>query len=260
MEGIIAQRVFDPLYIYLDTAFLVLFCILLIYKKKYMTLIFSLAGGILYMIVDFGIFHLLLGTRSIQNGNLFWVLLWMSMSYGMTNFALLWIWMSKDKHTVEFTTLIFVWWICCPLFAQSFGGFAPPIKIQRTTGAYHGFMAIILFASYLFAIIYNLREKEKGNRLNILWLFAMGVIVQLGWEVGLLIGGIRSAEIVGIGAKLSTLIINSLLETNLGVVPIYFIYIFISSRVNENLSLKSEKISIKQAIWENNNKRYKTAE
>ena len=40
---IIAQRVFNPLYIHLDICFLVFFCALLIVRKKYLALFFALA-------------------------------------------------------------------------------------------------------------------------------------------------------------------------------------------------------------------------
>ena len=99
MTEIIARRQFAPLYIYLDIAFLLTFVILLILKKKYMTLLVGFLMGIVYMLVDYGIFHLLLHTRSISEGHsLFWVLLWMSMSYGFTNFTWIWLWLSKDEH------------------------------------------------------------------------------------------------------------------------------------------------------------------
>lgn len=101
---IIAQRVFNTLYIYLDIVFLIGFCALLIIKKRYLTFLFAIAGGVLYMIVDYGIFHLAMHSRSIEGGDLFWVLLWMSMSYGITNFAWIWLWMSKDKHLLEWSS------------------------------------------------------------------------------------------------------------------------------------------------------------
>lgn len=230
---IIAQRVFSPLYIILDTLFLVFFCVLLLIKKRYLTLLFGIAGGILYMIVDYGIFHLMLGTRSIQNGNMFGVLLWMSMSYGITNFALIWIWLSKDKYFKEFTAAIWIWWICCPMISNTFA-FGENIKIQRTTGSYHGFMAIIMLVSYFALIVYNVFQKEKNYKFNILWLFSLGILVQLGWELGLLIGGIRSAEL-GAYEKLMTLVTNSLVETNLGLPAIYLIYLTVSRRFTENL-------------------------
>lgn len=248
---IVAQRVFNPLYIYLDIAFLVFFCGMLVYRKKYLTLLFALAGGVLYMIVDYGIFHLLMHTRSIENGNLFWVLLWMSMSYGITNFAWIWIWLSKDRHIVEWTLLICVWWICAPMIATTFGGNLTPIKIQRTTGAYHGYMALILFAGYAAAIVYNLIQRDRSRRFPLLWLFLTGVSVQFGWEFSLLIGGIRSAEIADMSQKIMTLVVNSLLETNLGSVPIFCIYLLVTSRVTENLK-KRERVSFTARLGEIN--------
>ncbi len=247
---LIAQRVFSPLYIYLDSAFLVALFALLAFKRRWLTLLFGLAGGVLYMIVDYGIFHLALHTRSIEGGDMFWVLLWMSMSYGFTNFVWIWLWFSKDKRALEFTLLIFVWWICAPLVAQTFGGSMPPVKIQRTTGAYHGYMALIMILGYSGAIVYNLFAKDKAARFPLLYLFAVGVSVQLGWELSLLLGGIRSAEFDA-WEKLRTLAVNSLVETNLGAVPLYCIYILISSRIGEDLKRK-EKSTFAQRLAELN--------
>lgn len=94
---VIAKRVFSHLYIYLDIVFLVALIAILILKKRYLTVLFGLFGGILYMIVDYGIFHLATHSRHIEGGSMFWVLLWMSMSYGITNFVLIWTWIAKDK-------------------------------------------------------------------------------------------------------------------------------------------------------------------
>lgn len=248
---IIAQRVFNPLYIYLDIAFLIFFLGLLVYDKKYLTLIFALFGGVLYMAVDYGIFHLLLGTRSIEGGNLFWVLLWMSMSYGITNFAWLWLWMSKDKRLFEWSLLIMVWWISAPLIAATFGQNLTPIKIQRTTGSYHGYMALILFSGYAAAIVYNFIQKDKSKRFPLLWLLIIGILVQFGWEFSLLIGGIRSAAIESAGDKLMTLVVNSLVETNLGAVPIFCIYVLVTARFTEDLK-KREKTTFTGRIREIN--------
>ncbi len=248
---VVAQRVFNTAYIYLDTAFVVGLCVLLALKRKWLTLLFGLAGGVLYMIVDYGIFHLALGTRSIEGGNLFWVLLWMSMSYGITNFVWIWLWFSRDKQAWTWTLLILVWWICAPMLSEAVGANAPVIKIQRTTGSYHGYMALIMIAGYFAAIVYNLFQKDKTKRFPLLFLFAIGVSVQLGWEFSLLVGNIRSAAIVGLEQKLRTLIVNSLVETNLGAVPIYCIYLLVSSRWNENLT-KRDKVSFVNRMAELN--------
>lgn len=253
---IIAQRVFSPLYIILDTIFIVGLLVALIVTKRYMTTLFAVFGGILYMIVDYGIFHLLLHTRTIENGNLFWVLLWMSMSYGITNFALIWIWLNKDNHYREFTALIWIWWICCPMITATFGGDLTPIKIQRTTGSYHGYMALIMIVSYVGIIIYNFTQKEKTKRFNIVWLFLLGVLAQLGWEVGLLIGGIRSAEFDPF-TKLMTLVTNSLVETNLGLPAIYCIYLALTSKYTEQLKKRDQAVGFADRLSESNLTKYR---
>lgn len=249
---IIAQRQFNLLYIYLDIAFLIMLCALLIIKKKYLTLIFALFGGILYFAVDYGIFHLLTHSRSIEGGSMFWVLLWMSMSYGITNFAWIWLCFTKDKRALEWVLLIWIWWIAAPMIASTFGKSFPTILIQRTTGAYHGVMAAILFAGYLFAIVWNLFQKEKEERFPLLWLLLVGISVQFAWEFSLLLGGIRSAAITDWGAKIITLITNSLLETNLGAVPIFCISTAITAKINENLKPRENPLSFKERIKELN--------
>ena len=254
MTEIIARRTFPPLYIWMDVAFLALFAGLLILKKKYMTVLIGTLAGVLYMLVDYGIFHLVCHSRSISDGySLFFVLLWMSLSYGFTNFAWIWLWISKDRRLFEWSLLILIWWFVCPLLAKTF---SPPdvtyIIIQRTTGEYHGYMAAILFAGYAGVIIYNLFQKDNKARINIPWLLAIGVLVQFGWEAGLLLGGIRSAGFEGIEDKLRSLFINSLLETNLGMPYIYFIYLAYSSRFTEDMRRRGERITLIGRILENN--------
>lgn len=121
MPEIVAQRMFQPIYILLDSVFLVALCAMLFFRRRYLTLLFGLFGGILYFVVDYGIFHLWLGTRSIEGGSLFWVLLWMSLSYGVTNFVLIWTWISKDENAREWTLFILLWWFVCPLLTDALG-------------------------------------------------------------------------------------------------------------------------------------------
>ena len=251
---IVAQRTFNLAYICLDIAFLLVFCGMLLFTKRRLTLIWALFGGVLYFVVDYGIFHLLTHSRSISGGSMFWVLLWMSMSYGITNFAWIWLALKKDPHFAEWTILIFTWWLACPMLASMFKN-APLITIARTTGKYHGVMGAFLFVSYLAVVIYNLRKSDKKDKFNILWLFVIGVAVQFGWEFSLLIGGIRSSLFTDGFYKLKVLITNSLVETNLGLPAIYCIYLFTTSRINEDLT-KRNKITFTERLRENNLERY----
>ena len=84
-----------------------------------MTVLIGVLAGILYLLVDFGIFHLVCHSRSITEGySLFLVLLWMSMSYGFTNFAWIWQWISKDRDLFLWSFLILLWWFVCPLLCD----------------------------------------------------------------------------------------------------------------------------------------------
>lgn len=252
MNEIIASRQFSPLYIWLDIAFLIVFAGLLIYKKKYMTLVVGIIMGVVYMLVDYGIFHLVCHSRTISEGHsLFLVLLWMSMSYGFTNFTWIWLWLSKDKHLFEWSFLILSWWVCCPIIAKTFYKGSDMIVISRTTGEYHGYMALILFIGYLGVIIYNFAVKDHKRRVNIPWILAIGVLVQFGWEAGLLLGGIRSAGFSA-SQKIATIIVNSLLETNLGMPYVYFIFAFLTSRFTERFSKREKKLTLSERIEENN--------
>lgn len=229
---IVAARDFNLAYILLDSGFLLLLAGLLLWKKRYLTVLWGLFGGLLYFAVDYGIFHLLLHTRSIAGGSMFWVLLWMSMSYGFTNFVWIWLCLDKDRWIVEWTLLLAAWWLACPMLADMIPSGA--IHIQRTTGSYHGIMGAILFLSYLCAAVYNLRREERSERINLLRLWGIGVAAQFGWELALLLGGIRSAGAPP-AAQLRTLAVNSLVETNLGMPAIYGLYLWLTARRREDL-------------------------
>lgn len=253
--NIVASRDFNLAYIVLDCIFLLILIGLLYFQKRYLTVLFGLFGGILYFAVDYGIFHLLTHSRFIEGGSMFWVLLWMSMSYGFTNFAWIWLCLDKDSNITEWTVLIFSWWIACPLLSELFG--SPTIHIQRTTGAYHGIMGGILFFSYLAVICYNLAQKKREWKINLPWLCLIGIAVQFGWEFSLLVSGIRSSA-VPFPEQLRILIVNSLVETNLGMPLIYMLYLFITSRIRENLTRNHQTFS--ERFLSNNKRCYDRSE
>lgn len=226
---VIASRNFNQLFIYLDILFLVGLAAVLFYTKRYMTIIFGIFGGIIYFLVDYGIFYKILGTRIISGAQPFTFLLWLSMSYGFTNFAWIWLFFNKDKRFVEWSVLIPAGWLAVALLSQNFGSGFASISISRGTSSYHGIMTLILFAGYAFLIFMNLKnEKTTGKRVDILKLMMMGIMVQFAWEFVLLITGIRAAGI-------TPLIVNSLIETNLGMPIIYFIHKAVTGFYSEDL-------------------------
>lgn len=251
---LIARRQFVPAYIALDTVFLLVLAGLLLWKKRRMAALVGGIMGVVYFIVDYGVFHLICHSRSIEGGSLFWTLLWMSMSYGFTNFAWIWLALDKDEYLIEWSLLILCWWFCCPMLAQLIGFGQMPIVIQRTTGAYHGWMAAILFVGYLLAVMRNLGESDRKCRIDLLRLPAIGIAAQFAWEAALLLGGIRSAGL-DFAEKLRPLIVNSLLETNLGMPYVYLIFVALTRRFTPALARREDVPSFRERIAENNGKR-----
>lgn len=224
---VIAAREFNSLYIYLDIAWLVVFSLVLVYTRRYMALLAGLAGCIIYFAVDYGIFYVALNTRVVIGSDPFWFLLWLSASYGLTNFAWIWLLLDRDGRAVEWSLLIVMGWVMVALLSQNFGTGFPAISIHRGTGSYHGVMTVILFAGYLYLIVRNLKAGT-GEKVNLLRLLAIGIGVQLGWEAVLLVTGIRPVGIL-------PLIVNSLIETNLGIPYLYLIHLALTRRRSESL-------------------------
>jgi len=225
---IIPSRVFSILYIYIDIAWLIIFLAILLYFKKYLAIFAGLIGSALYFIIDFGIFYLLLDTRVVHGVNPAILLLWLSISYGFTNFVWIWLWLDRDGHAFEWSFLIISGWFTTALLSQNFGNNLSMISIQRGTSSYHGAMALILFIGYALLIIMNIKNKILEKKINIIWILTIGILVQLSWESVLLITGIRATNWM-------PLVINSLLETNLGLPYLFLIHRAVTLRYREDL-------------------------
>ncbi len=227
---VMPARVFNSLYIYLDIIWLFIVFAILLITKRYQAIFVGLIGGIIYYFVDYGIFYLALGTRIVEGANPATFLLWLSISYGFTNFVWIWLWLDRDGYALEWSLFIISGWLSVALLSQNFGSNFSQISILRGTSSYHGIMALILFIGYSILIIKNIKGRKKGkDRIKILWILAIGILVQFAWEAILLITGIRPMGIM-------PLILNSLIETNLGLPYLYLIHKLISKRYEENLS------------------------
>lgn len=228
LQEVIAARTMNALYIWLDLLFLMTVLGILIWTRRYQAILVGLLGGLLYFVVDYGIFYQWLGTRQVVGADPFWFLLWLSMSYGFTNFVWIWLWLDRDGHALEWSLLIVSGWFATALLSQNFGVGFPEISILRGTNSYHGVMALLLFVGYALLCVHNLRCQDPRNKAPLFWILAIGILVQFGWEFVLLISGIRNQS-------LQTLVVNSLLETNMGLPYLYLIHRALGRRWNEAL-------------------------
>ena len=219
MDFVVARSL-NGLYIVLDIAWLAVFATLLMIFKRRTAALVGLLAGVLYFIVDYGYFYRLLGSRVVTGAGTAPFLAWLSMSYGFTNFAWIWILLDRDERALEWSLVPIIGWVALGQLSDNFGAGFAQITISRGTGSYHGAMALILLVGYAIAIVHNLRGKE---RIPLLRLMAIGIGVQFAWEAALLINGIRPAA-------WQPIVINSLIETNLGMPYMYFIHKAVTER------------------------------
>ena len=149
------------------------------------------------------------------------------------------MWLGKEKDRKEFTWLIIAYWCTIPLisgFIDNISGMDIHFTTTRTTGKYHGAMALIMLIGYLILIVYNLTRKEKEEKANIAKIFLIGFLSQFLWEFFLLVFNIRSSIYEGdMRREIMTLLQDSLIETNLGLPYMYFIQKSIAKRFREDL-------------------------
>jgi hypothetical protein len=210
-----AARSFSTLFIWMDCAWLVVLAAILAWRRKLLAILIGLLGGVLYFLVDYGVFFLALRTRQVTGADPFLLLLWLSLSYGFTNMAWAWLLLDRDGRGVEWSLLIISGWLAVAFMSASFGAGFPTVRIQRGTGAYHGVMALMLAAGYGALIVRNLAGARP--RADLLRLLAIGVGIQAAWELVLLLAGIRPPSLV-------PFVVNSLLETNLGMPYLFLIH------------------------------------
>ncbi len=210
-----AARTFSTLFVWMDCAWLVVLAAILVWRRKYLAIVVGLLGGVLYFLVDYGVFFLALRTREVAGADPFLLLLWLSMSYGFTNMTWAWLLLDRDGRGVEWSILVVCGWLAVALLSASFGAGFPAIRIQRGTGAYHGVMALLLAAGYVALIVRNF--AGKAPRVDLVRLLAIGVGIQAAWELVLLLAGIRPPSLV-------PFVVNSILETNLGMPYLFLIH------------------------------------
>lgn len=112
----------------------------------------------------------------------------------------------------------------------------------------------------IFHLICHSRNISEGYSLFwiLLRILSIGILVQFGWEAGLLLGGIRSAGFATTGEKLLTLTVNSLRETNPGMPYVYWIFAALTGKWTEDLRLRENRCTVSERIAENNRQKVRT--
>jgi hypothetical protein len=94
-------RSLNGLYIILDIACLIIFTVCLLAFRRRMAVVVGLLAGLVYVLVDYGIFYRFLGRASCGAPIPFWFLLWLSMSLRLHQLRLDLASPGQDGHGVS---------------------------------------------------------------------------------------------------------------------------------------------------------------
>jgi len=227
-----ADRSFNGLYVVLDLCWLIGFASLLWLLRRRLALVVGLAAGLVYFGVDFGLFHLLLGTRTVTGAHPALLLGWLSLSYGLTNFAWIWLLLDRDGHALGWSLLPIAGWLAVALLSQTFGQDFIALATHRGTRSYHAPMIFIGLLGYAWLALRN-RTVPPSDRAPLGRLLAIGIGVQMSWETVLLLGGIRPFDPTGLAVR-------SLIETNLGLPWAWWIHRALDRRWRPDLRRRLE--------------------
>ena len=203
----LVRRSFNVLYIWIDAILPLAFLCILARTRRHAALVVGLLGGVAYLVVDYGFFYALLGTRTVVGMSVLPLEIWLSFSYGITNMAWMWLWFDEPGNRWEWSILFPAGWLTSALASQGFGGMFHSVQIARHVSSYHGIMVAFVLVGYGWLAMHNLRHPDE--RYSIRSALIIGIGIQFTWEAVLMISGIRPLT-------WRPLVIDSLIETNLG--------------------------------------------
>ncbi|MFW9969743.1 MAG: hypothetical protein ACFFDF_06045 [Candidatus Odinarchaeota archaeon] len=225
MVDAVVARSFGMDFIYFDLIFLAVWIFFLIRKKYWLPIAWGLCGWVIYIFTDYILWYLITQTRS-YNGPLdpFVFFLWFCFSPGFVQFSYVFIMFEKrNRNELLFYTLLFyLGWILVSSGSQLIPLDDRLIEVSRDMNiANQRFNELIMvLINILVATILFLKKKLRLE--DIIYIFLVGIMVEFSLELSLAISGIRQAQ--GLWS-LELLIINTLLEFNLGIVFMYLLWV-----------------------------------
>ncbi|MFX1502802.1 MAG: hypothetical protein ACFFDH_17710 [Promethearchaeota archaeon] len=225
MMDSVVTRTFGMDFIYFDLIFLSIWIFFLIKKKYKIPILWGLAGWLAYIIADYILWYLILQTRTYSgplNSLLFF--LWFCFSPGFVMFSYVFVMFEKRnlKELFFWTFLFYMGWILIACGSQVIPLDDRIIEVSRDMNVANQRLneTIMVLINILIALILYLKKKLRFE--DILYIFLVGTLVEFTLEISLAISGIRQAQ--GTWSFI-LLIINTLIEFNLGIVLMYLLWV-----------------------------------
>ena len=212
-------------FIYFDLIFIAFWVGFLIKKKYWTPIKWGLLGWIIYIFVDYILWYLITQTRHYTgplDPLLFFI--WFCFSPGFVQFSYVIVMFEKrNRNELVFWTLLFyIGWTFVAVGSQILPLNDVIIEVYRDMNVENQRIIelIMVMANIIIAIF--LYYKKKLRLEDILYLFLIGTLVEFALEFTLTVSGIRLEQ----GSwSLITMIINTLLEFNLGIIMMYLLWV-----------------------------------
>ncbi|MFW9822436.1 MAG: hypothetical protein ACFFE4_05850 [Candidatus Thorarchaeota archaeon] len=230
MTNVIVTRSFGLDYIYFDIIFLIIWIFFLAKKKYWVPIAWGLLGWAVYIFTDYFLWYIVTQTRQyIGPIDPFIFFLWFCFSPGFVQFSYVALMFEKrNRHDLIFFTLIFYFgWIIVSLGSQLLPIEDIVIRVSRDMNIDNQRfnMTLMVFVNIIIAIV--LYAKKKLRLEDVVYLFLVGTLVEFALELTLAVSGIRQEQGTW---NLGIMILNTLIEFNLGIVLMYLLWALIKIR------------------------------
>lgn len=217
-------------FIYFDIIFITIWVVFLIKKKYWTPIIFGILGWIIYIFVDYVYWYLITQTRHyIGPLDPFLFFIWFCFSPGFVQFSYVIVMFEKrNKNELLFWTLLFyIGWTLVSVGSQVIPLNDTIIEVYRNMDVENQRLNELIMVLINIGVAAILYFKKKLRLEDVLYLFLVGTLVEFALEFTLSVSGIRQGQ--G-GWNILTMIVNTLLEFNLGIILMYLLWIPIKVR------------------------------
>lgn len=225
MANAVVTRTFGMDFIYFDIILLFIWIYFLIKKKYWLSIAWGLCGWLIYIFTDYVLWYLITQTREYKGFlNPFIFFLWFCFSPGFVQFSYVFTMFEKrnSKDLIMFTIIFYVGWILVGFCSQVLPIDDRIIEVSRDMDIANQRINELVMVLINIVVAMVLLFKKKLRLEDILYLFLVGILVEFSLELSLAVSGIRQAQGVW---SVELMIINTLLEFNLGIVLMYLVWL-----------------------------------
>jgi hypothetical protein len=225
MSTSVVARTIGIDFIYFDLIFITIWLFFLIKKKYWIPILWGLVGWIIYIFVDYVYWYLITQTRHYTGPlNPFLFFVWFCFSPGFVQFSYVIVMFEKRNRNelLFWTLLLYIGWTLVAVGSQIIPLNDAIIEVYRDMNVENQRLNELILVLINIVVAVILYFKKKLRLEDILYLFLVGTLVEFALEFTLSVSGIRQEQ--G-GWSLLTMIINILLEFNLGIILMYLLWV-----------------------------------